>query len=331
MQPFDYQKIVENARELILLFTPEGIIHFTNPAIRDTLGYDVEELIGRAVVDLVAPESREEVAGRLRERASGTITPHRYTIKVLHKNGETRLFDVYSSTITQNGKIAWLQAIMRDITFEAEMGAQLETEKRKFEQVIENSHSIIIGVDAGMVVNIYNMGAREALGYERKEIFGRKFWDLPFINERSRTIIASADPAKMEVHAPVEGYIDCKNGRRIRVSWGISMMRNEDGELQGAIGIGHDVTARYQLEELLRNKTRLLGIEKDIAYLTSASSEPKELMDKGLALMAESFHFTKGLAMQMDREGDFKVLAQFGNNNEPGKARMELVRMAVEA
>jgi PAS domain S-box-containing protein len=331
MQPFDYQKIVENAREVILLITPEGIIQFANPAIRDTLGYDPAELIGRPAVELVAPGSREEVERRLRERASGTLTPYRYTIKILHKNGEPRLFEVYTSAITQNGKTAWLQAIMRDITFDAGMRVQLETEKRKFEQVIENSHSIIIGVDAGMAVDIYNMGAREALGYERKEILGRKLWDLPFINERSRTIMASADPARMEAHEPVEGYINCKNGRRIRVSWGVSMIRNEDGELQSAIGIGHDVTARYQLEEVLRNKTRLLSIVKDIAYLTSTYSEPKELADKGLALMAESFRFTKGMAMQVDREGDFKVLAQFGNAPEPGKAGMELVRMAVEA
>jgi len=51
----------------------------------------VEELDGKLLSDLIAPEDREMVVSRARERAQGRQLPELYEFSLLHKDGTRRI------------------------------------------------------------------------------------------------------------------------------------------------------------------------------------------------------------------------------------------------
>jgi PAS domain S-box-containing protein len=75
------------SRQWIWQAGPEGIFTYCSPGVRDLLGYDPSELIGRRALDLVAPEDRSLVRA-IQDVAAGTSTGwERAEARWLHANG----------------------------------------------------------------------------------------------------------------------------------------------------------------------------------------------------------------------------------------------------
>ena len=66
--------ILASTHDAIIGYTPLGVINSWNPAAAHLYGYAAEEIIGRNMDVLVAPDRREEEAEILR-RSSGRATP----------------------------------------------------------------------------------------------------------------------------------------------------------------------------------------------------------------------------------------------------------------
>ena len=122
------QKTIQNAlreseeifRELVtsspssIFVAQNGKYVFTNPAAAAFLGYSIEEIIGKNILDLIHPESHALVNERFtRETESGTNPP--IEISALHKNGEKVFAESISVRIRFKSAPAML-ILSRDIS-----------------------------------------------------------------------------------------------------------------------------------------------------------------------------------------------------------------------
>ena len=95
-----------------------------NTQLADILGGTAEELVGRPVVELVAPEDRERVAAALR-RENAVAYEHR----ALRKDGTTVLVETRARALTFEGRELRVTAV-RDVSERARLEAELRRRER---------------------------------------------------------------------------------------------------------------------------------------------------------------------------------------------------------
>ncbi len=93
-----------------ICFSENGIILDANRQLADILGYEPHELIGRSVIDLVAPDSVAQVIRALRLQSSAP-----YEHQAIRKDGSVIIVEVRAQVVSYKGRPVRITAI-RDVT-----------------------------------------------------------------------------------------------------------------------------------------------------------------------------------------------------------------------
>lgn len=109
-----YRQLIEAANEGICI-VQEGALRYVNPRMRELLGYDDAELVGRQFVDFVHAADREFVARDRRAGPSGAGRHLRRPLRLLAKGRGERWFEVSGVAFDWQGQAATLN-FLADIT-----------------------------------------------------------------------------------------------------------------------------------------------------------------------------------------------------------------------
>ncbi|CAM4440626.1 PAS domain S-box-containing protein [Paenibacillus endophyticus] len=107
----DYDLITGNVLDLISYITPDGITRYISPSVRDLLGYEPKELIGKTNFELYHPDDFEML------KSSPLSDPDVLTYRVRHQDGRYLWFETtYKAVKDESGNVQKLIGIGRDIT-----------------------------------------------------------------------------------------------------------------------------------------------------------------------------------------------------------------------
>jgi PAS domain S-box-containing protein len=149
-----YRELVENARDLICTCDLEGRILAINEAGLHLTGYSRQQLFGRPVLDLVAPQSRDRVAaafmGVRPDAPSGTTE-----VSVLTREGRPVVLELATWPQYRDGVPIAVQAIGRDVT-----------ERRRLEEDLRQAQKMeSVGKLAGGIAHDFNNLLTAIIGY----------------------------------------------------------------------------------------------------------------------------------------------------------------------
>jgi PAS domain S-box-containing protein len=109
------QDLIDNTSEVVMMLSPDLKFQFVNKAFRETYGFSSEEVIGMSLLDIIHPNSKEEVIAKLELVKSGKIVSD---FMMITRNKE--LIRVYlEGEITcrfENGKAINFRCLFRDVT-----------------------------------------------------------------------------------------------------------------------------------------------------------------------------------------------------------------------
>jgi PAS domain S-box-containing protein len=140
-----YRRVVQDSIDAVIIV--QGLnVRFVNQGALRMWGYQrEEEMVGRLVTDLVAPDYRELIEKRGRARERGEVVPDRYEFKALHKEGSEFHAELLVSNIIYQG-VAARQGVIRDIT-----------ERKRLEEELMKAQRIeSLGVLAGGIAHDFN-------------------------------------------------------------------------------------------------------------------------------------------------------------------------------
>jgi len=84
-----YRNLTEQSLQSITIFQDGGVV-YANPAAEQLTGYTIEEIRAISPKELIHPDDRKLVAGRLQDRLTGRSVPPSYECRMLHKDGGIR-------------------------------------------------------------------------------------------------------------------------------------------------------------------------------------------------------------------------------------------------
>ena len=121
-----------------------------------------------------------------------------------------------------------------------------------FRRIVEEMPEAVIFADRQGAVRLWNRGAETMFGYSADEALGQSL-DL-IIPERFRTRHWDGYRQVMATGVTRYGHrllavpAMRKDGQRISIEFSIALLKDERGEVAGAVAVVRDVTARWQAE-----------------------------------------------------------------------------------
>src|SRR3954447_974798 len=122
--------LVDHSWDVILVLTADHRCLFANPAIRDRLGYEPDEVLGQNVVPLHHPDDLPCVVGMLTEAAAHPGSPAHCHARLLHRDGFWRWMSVTAANRLADSSVQGIICNLHDVTVLTEAAATAETASR---------------------------------------------------------------------------------------------------------------------------------------------------------------------------------------------------------
>ena len=233
----------------------EGIVVAANPADSKIHGYTHEEFVGGLFTKALPPELREDVMKLHHEYMAGELNDMSGEWQVLHKNGTLRDVAVNVARLVLDDGRKFRVTAVTDITERK----QIERQLRYQAQLLENVSDAVVAVDNEYHITAWNSAAEKLYGWKATEVLGKHLFQVTqprYLNGESEdTIVESVLKAGKWIGELVEKR---KDGTEIIAEACISMLRNERGDIIGAVGIKRNVTEQKRIQRQLRYQAQLL-------------------------------------------------------------------------
>ena len=250
-----FSQFFETLPEYCFVTSATGEILDANPAACSVLGYKKEELIGKPLSAIYAPESFTKMVDLL-EKWNATGTLHNEEMVILTREGEKRIVLLNAGAVRDaNGKILHSASIQVDITDRKQIQKKLRESQNHLEGIVSSAMDAIVAADADRLIVLFNAAAEEMFGCSSRDAIGtpidrfipdhfkaadaghvRQFVEASVINRVSSTLGAS--------------YGRRANGEEFPIEASISQVE-ADGKVLFTVII-RDVTERAKVESALR-------------------------------------------------------------------------------
>ncbi len=113
----DFRLLVESASDIIAVTDVDTTIRYVSGAVQRVLGHEPQALVGRRVMDLLAPASAAALAERLAPVAAGRgPSGEPRTYEFVARDGSPRYLEVLETDRRDNPRIGGLCIVARDVT-----------------------------------------------------------------------------------------------------------------------------------------------------------------------------------------------------------------------
>ena len=238
-----FSSIVSASSNIIWTTNAAGEFAEEQPSWEAFTGQNRQEYRELGWVQAVHPDDRARVKQIWDEaRAQGQLYSVEY--RTLRHDGQWRIMSVRGAPMRgKRGEIYEWVGTSTDVTDMQRTQRELARSDERLQLVMSNAPMILFTVDKAGVFTLSRGKALESLGLEQDEVVGQSLFDIyaPFPDVMS------------DVRDALEGRSESKTATYalgpVTLEGRLSVLRDEAGEISGAIGMTTDVTARYRAEK----------------------------------------------------------------------------------
>ena len=169
-----YRLLVESSSDFIWEVDANGVYTYVSPKVKDLLGYETEEIIGKTPFDLMPIHEAERVARLFKDIFESQKPFQELENTNLHKDGRHVVLDTSGVPIFDtNGNLSGYRGIDRDISERKKVEEDIKRTKEFSDNIIDSSLDCIVISDRRGYINRANRFFLELLGYKEEEVLGK--------------------------------------------------------------------------------------------------------------------------------------------------------------
>jgi PAS domain S-box-containing protein/putative nucleotidyltransferase with HDIG domain len=249
-----FRQFFENEPEYCYMISTEGLILNVNNAALSALGYTKEELVGKPLQTIYAPESVPKME-QLYSKWKKTGQLKDEEVVIITKKGERRTVLLSAGAVKDSdGKILHSISVQKDITERKNIEDALRESEERFRKVVETMRVGLATVDENSILTYVNEYFSSMIGYSVDEMVGHDPTDFYYDEEGRRAQKEIFEKRKRGMRdAPThEVSLRTKDGRKVYSILTPTPFFDAEGRYQGSSAIHTDITERKQIEGALR-------------------------------------------------------------------------------
>lgn len=249
-----FRSLVESSSDWIWEIDAEGRYVYASPKIKDLLGYEPEEILGKTPFDLMpsdeakrlAPGFATIVAGRRQFTALENLN--------MHKDGRVVVLETSGVPIlNEDGTLRGYRGIDRDITKRKRAEEALNKSAQRLALHFQQTPLAVIEWDADFKVVAWNPAAKGVFGYAEAEALGHSAMEL-ILPESAKDHVAEIWHALLTRQGGFRSTNEnlTKDGKIIYCEWYNTPLIDGNGQVIGVASLAQDVTEQKKAEQQLR-------------------------------------------------------------------------------
>lgn len=254
-----YRLLAENITDVIIRITPDGTYLYVSPSAINVMGYEPEEMIGKSIYDFTHPDDVARLR-KLRQEsfALGVATP--FTYQFLHRAGHIIWIEVVRQSIRSEttGEIVEYVSSARDITDRKQAEDALKRNERLLRLILDTLPVGVWMLDLKGNITLGNPAGQRlwaGVKYVGLEQYGeyKAWWVETGKLVEAQDWAATRAITKGEISINEELEIEAFDGTRKYILNSGLPIRDEQGNILGAITVNQDITERKQAEQAIRD------------------------------------------------------------------------------
>ncbi len=245
----DYQQLLENVADMVLSIDKDGnIVTCANkPNV-----FSTDEISGEKLWRLVDDDCTAKVNSAISEVISSARN-QQLTVRYTPENGTSIWWETSFAPIIEDGKIAYIAVVARDITERYIGRRDLRESEKRLKIMFEQSAIGIAQVSLEGTIIEPNQKLCEILGYEREELRGMSVFDIGVDedSDREKDLSRKLQEGRIKSYQMTKRFIR-KDNEVIHGRLTVSLLRTPNGKPAFTIGFLEDVSSEINAKIMLR-------------------------------------------------------------------------------
>ncbi len=292
-----FRALVESTSDWVWEVDANAVYTYASPKIKELLGYEPEEVIGKTPFDFMYPEEAERIVAEFKAIAEAQKPFERLENTNQHKDGRLVVLETSGVPIFDtNGDFMGYRGIDRDVTERKQAEEALAEERNLLRTLIDNLPDYIFVKDTESQFIINNIAHMHILGAAaQEEVIGKT--DFYFFPQELAAQYYADEQDVIRSGQPLINRVEFTIDREGRKQWLLTYkvpLRDSSGSIVGLVGVSRDITERKQAEEALQRETAKLGA------MVSGMKEGVVFADAQDCIVEVNPYFTKLIGLKRD-------------------------------
>ncbi len=174
-----FETLLANSIDVIFITNEEGIITYSSPVIKEVLGYEPYEMVGKNGFSFVHPDDLEAATQKFQDEINFPNLQFSLDMRILKKNGNWLWMEAKGRNLFQDPYVKGMLVNLNDISLRKESEQILTESENRYRSFFNNlSQSILVVSKYKAKIVDANIPALEKYGYTLEEIKNLTFPDL---------------------------------------------------------------------------------------------------------------------------------------------------------
>jgi len=281
----DFKHLVNNLQAGVYRSTPgvRAKLLYANLTMCTMFGINEEEVSKVAVKELFVDQRKFQFFNT-KIREDGVI--QNFELRLKSKKKKPFWCSISGVAVQDKaGKFKEFDVIIQDISLRKEVERELIESKELFQTIFDNTAAAITVADKNEKIVAWNPFTEQMLGMTKEDLFNKQAKD--FYPDEEWQKIRRLDIRSKGMHANLETQMYKKSGELLDVNISISVIKDANGKIAGAIGIMQDISERKLVHKMLV-QSKLAAEEANHAksmFLANMSHEVRTPMNAILGMI----------------------------------------------
>ncbi len=282
-----FRSLVETTSDLVWEVDAQGIYTYVSPKVRDLLGYEPAELVGKTPFSVMPPDEAERLTREFELLAVSPSPVDSLVNRCLHKNGTVVVMETSAVPLfARDGSFAGFRGIDRDVTERIRIGDALKESEERYRSFVERANEAIFVIQDGLIP-FCNRKGMDLIGREADYLATHSFLDLIHPDDRNAAVERHVRRLKGEDFDPLaelrvmnaNGTLHWLEINAVQISW--------NGK-PATLNFATEITERKKAYEALRESETsyhgLFNTVKEAIFIEDADGRFLNVNDGAVAM-----------------------------------------------